>query len=99
MLSAFLHGMGFAKPYNKGNRSGFARRFRPTYPDFLHGASPTSACAAFIEESRIKLSNVGQLDKESGVRCCERGHPSCSTKIATTLGRKKAPGLPGPLVS
>jgi hypothetical protein len=30
---------------------GFAHRFRPTYPDFLHGAPPTPACAAFIRES------------------------------------------------
>src|ERR1700733_9498015 len=30
---------------------GFAHRFRPTYPEFLHGAPPTAACAAFIKES------------------------------------------------
>ena len=30
-------------------------RFRPTVPDFLHGAPPTGACAAFIKESRMKL--------------------------------------------
>jgi hypothetical protein len=30
-----------------------AHRFRPTYPDFLHGAPPTPACAAFIKESRM----------------------------------------------
>jgi len=38
------------------------------YPDFLHGAPPTSACAAFIEENRIKFSNAIKLDRKSGVR-------------------------------
>jgi len=47
---------------------GFAYHFRPTYPDFLHGASPTPACAAFIEESRMKLANAIKLDRKSGVR-------------------------------
>jgi hypothetical protein len=32
---------------------GFARLIRPTYPDFLLGAPPTSTCAAFIKESRM----------------------------------------------
>ena len=49
------------------------RRFRPTYPDFLHGAPPISACAAFIKESRMKLANARKLDRKSGVRWCERG--------------------------
>ena len=38
--------------------------FRPTYPDFLHGAPPTTACAAFIKESRMKLVNAGKLDRK-----------------------------------
>jgi hypothetical protein len=50
-------------------------RFRPTYPDFLHGAPPTSACAAFIKESRMNLANARKLDRKSGVRWCERGAP------------------------
>jgi hypothetical protein len=54
---------------------GFAHRFRPTYPDFLHGAPPTPACAAFIEESRMKLTNARKLDRKSGVRFGERGAP------------------------
>src|ERR1700722_18638067 len=49
--------------------------FRPMYPDFLHGAPPTSACAAFIKESRIKFANASKLDRKSGVRCCEHGAP------------------------
>jgi len=58
------------------NRSlGFAHRFRPTYPDFLHGAPPTPACAAFIKESRMKCANARKLDRKSGVRYGERGAP------------------------
>jgi hypothetical protein len=55
--------------------SGFARLFRPTYPDFLHEAPPTAACAAFIKESRMKFSNARKLDRKSGVRFGERGAP------------------------
>jgi hypothetical protein len=54
---------------------GFARHFRPTYPDFLHGAPPTSACAAFIEESRMEFTNARKLDRKSGVCFGERGAP------------------------
>jgi hypothetical protein len=42
--------------------------FRPTYPDFLHGAPPTPACAAFFKESRMKFANASKLDRKSGVR-------------------------------
>jgi hypothetical protein len=42
--------------------------FRPTYPDFLHGAPPTSACAAFIKESRMKCANANKVHRKSGVR-------------------------------
>jgi hypothetical protein len=38
------------------------------YPDFLHGAPPTPACAAFIKESRMKFANASKLDRKSGVR-------------------------------
>jgi hypothetical protein len=31
---------------------GFARRFRPMVPDFLHATPPTDACAAFIKERK-----------------------------------------------
>jgi hypothetical protein len=51
--------------------AGFAHRFRPTYPDFLHGAPPTPACAAFIKESRMKFDNASKLDRKSGVRLGE----------------------------
>jgi hypothetical protein len=50
-------------------------RFRPTYPDFLHGAPPTPACAAFIKESRMKFANAIRLNRKSGVRFGERGAP------------------------
>jgi hypothetical protein len=45
------------------------------YPDFLHGAPPTPACAAFVKESRMKFANAIKLDRKSGVRLGE-GHPS-----------------------
>jgi hypothetical protein len=41
-------------------------RFRPMVPDFLHGAPPTGACAAFIKESRMKFVNARELDRKSG---------------------------------
>jgi hypothetical protein len=36
------------------------------FPDFLHGAPPTDACAAFIKESRMKFVNARELDRKSG---------------------------------
>jgi hypothetical protein len=51
---------------------GYAHRFRPTYPDFLHGSPPTSACAAFLEESRMSFTNASKFARKSGVRCSER---------------------------
>jgi hypothetical protein len=42
--------------------------FRPTYPDFLHEAPPTPACAAFVKESRMKFANANGADRKSGVR-------------------------------
>jgi hypothetical protein len=45
------------------------------YPDFLHGAPPTAACAAFIKESRMKFANASKLDRKSGVRLGEHGAP------------------------
>jgi len=54
---------------------GFAHHFRPTYPDFLHGAPPTPACAAFIKESRMKCANASKLDRKSGVRFGTRRFP------------------------
>src|SRR5271155_3949506 len=49
--------------------------FRPTYPDFLHGAPPSPACAAFIKESRMKCANASKLYRKSGVRLGELGAP------------------------
>jgi len=41
------------------------------YPDFLHEAPTTSACAAFVKESRMKFVNASKLDRKSGVRSGE----------------------------
>ncbi len=35
-------------------------------PDFLHGAPPTSACAAFVKESRMKCANASKVHRKSG---------------------------------
>ncbi len=35
-------------------------------PDFLYAALDTTACAAFIEESRMKFANANQLHRKSG---------------------------------
>jgi hypothetical protein len=61
---------------------GFAHLFRPTYPDFLHGAPPTPACAAFIKESRMKCANASKLHRKSGVRLGERGAPVLSSWLS-----------------
>ena len=43
---------------------------RPSFsaqgPDFLHGAPPRAACAAFIKESRMRCVNASKLDRKSG---------------------------------
>src|ERR1700688_1586151 len=87
---------------------GYAHRFRPTYPDFLHGAPPTPACAAFIKESRMKFANARKPDRKSGVRPGERGAPvqfdqSCWEQKSFEVGAvddghndsRAAPGLDG----
>jgi hypothetical protein len=46
-------------------------------PDFLHGAPPTGACAAFIKESRMKFVNARELDRKIRVYAlANMGHPS-----------------------
>jgi hypothetical protein len=35
-------------------------------PDFLYAALDTTACAAFIKESRMKFANANRLHRESG---------------------------------
>jgi hypothetical protein len=35
-------------------------------PDFLHGAPPTSSCAAFIKESRMEFANANKVYRKSG---------------------------------
>src|SRR5271170_6282514 len=41
-------------------------RKRSADPDFLYAALDTAACAAFIEESRMKCANATQLHRKSG---------------------------------
>jgi hypothetical protein len=55
--------------------------FRPTYPDFLYGAPPTPACAAFFKESRMKCANASKLDRKSGDAEANVGHPSSSNRV------------------
>jgi hypothetical protein len=35
-------------------------------PDFLYAAEETTACAAFIKESRVNFANAMNLDRKSG---------------------------------
>jgi hypothetical protein len=42
------------------------------YPDFLHEAPNTIACAAFSKESRMKFANANKLDRKSGGRTWRR---------------------------
>jgi hypothetical protein len=37
------------------------------YPDFLLAAPETTACAAFIKKSRMKLASATNLYRKSGV--------------------------------
>jgi hypothetical protein len=41
-------------------------------PDFLYAALDTTACAAFIKESRMKLANVNQILRKSGSKRAQR---------------------------
>ena len=36
------------------------------YPDSLHEAPPTDACAAFIKESRMELASATKTNRKSG---------------------------------
>jgi hypothetical protein len=60
---------------------GLRPRFGPTYPDFLHGAPPTSACAAFIKERRMKFANAGNSTGNPEYALANVGHPSRSPRI------------------
>jgi hypothetical protein len=53
---------------NQSRWKGYARLFRPMVPDFLHGAPPTDACAAFIKESRMEFVNAKNSTGNPGVR-------------------------------
>jgi hypothetical protein len=74
-LEGKLLGCFFHLTTSRKRSLGCAHHLRPMYPDFLHGAPPTPACAAFIKESRMKLISARKLDRKSGVRWGE-GHPS-----------------------
>src|ERR1700735_4712065 len=78
--------------FSKKRSLGFAHLFRPRYPDFLHGAPPTAACAAFIKESRMKFANASKLDRKSEVRFGEPGVPVDSLRLASmTRGWDREP--------
>jgi hypothetical protein len=50
--------------------------FRPMYPDFLRGAPPTAACAAFIKESRMKFASASKSTGNPVYAQANMGHPS-----------------------
>jgi hypothetical protein len=64
------------------------------YPDFLRGAPPIAACAAFIKESRMKFADASKIDRKSGVRWGEHvapvRFPPAFAAIATSLPSLKA---------
>jgi tetratricopeptide (TPR) repeat protein len=74
----------FTGRYSESDRLGCAHFFRPTYPDFLHGALRTNACAAFIKESRMKFANARSSTGNSEYAGANVGHPSSSGKISET---------------
>jgi hypothetical protein len=64
------------------------------YPDFLHGAPPTAAPAAFIKESRMKFANASKVYRKSGVRLGERGAPvRLPLALTGAMGREIRTGL------
>jgi hypothetical protein len=77
----FLSHMGVVGQYSESDRWGCAHLFRPTYPDFLHGAPPTSTCPAFIEESRLKFANAGNSTGNPEYALANVGHPSPSYMV------------------
>ena len=72
--------------------------FGPRIRISCYGAPPTSACAAFIKESRMKFANASKLDRKSGVRWGERGAPVLFPLTHLRLGagesRNRSPGRP-----
>src|SRR5580698_900031 len=77
-----------------GKRSlGCAHRFRPTYPDFLHGAPPTPACAAFIKESRM---NFGNARRSTGNPESALANVGTRRFPPATIRQKKVGQMPGP---
>jgi hypothetical protein len=61
------------------------------YPDFLHEAPPTDACAAFIKESRMKFVNARELDRKSG---CTLGRTwGTRPEPSTLVGLDMAKGI------
>src|ERR1700677_4160478 len=57
-------------------------------PDFLYVAQARTACAAFLQESRMKLISATKLHRKSG----GVGHPS---SVEGTGLNTSAPSLPG----
>jgi hypothetical protein len=49
-------------------------------PDFLHGAPPRAACAAFFKESRMMYANASKLGRNGGTLWANLGHPSYSSR-------------------
>jgi hypothetical protein len=62
-------------PCSKSVGRAVPRLFRPMYPDFLHGAPPTPACAAFIKESRMKFDNPASSTGNPEYAGANMGHP------------------------
>src|SRR5882762_6299536 len=68
LLGRSFFGDPFQRFGTERSFEGLRPSFSATYPDFLHGAPPTLACAAFIKESRMKSANASKIHRKSGVR-------------------------------
>jgi hypothetical protein len=71
----FSFDAGFVGPQAESDRRATPIVFGPRIRISCTGRHQTSACAAFIKESRIKFANASKLDRKSGVRYGERGAP------------------------
>ena len=76
----------FLKNVAKGLERAAPVFFAQSGPDFLHGAPPTSACAAFIKESRMRFANARRLDRKSGCTLGLHGAPVQNAGPATPTG-------------
>ena len=54
-------------PLSDEAKETFTEKIEQANPNFLYSALDTTACAAFIEESRMKCAEANKLHRNSGI--------------------------------